>query len=1175
MAKHFFSVAQTEFGEGGIRAPESTSVVDHLAMPDKARSRPITLPIVCAVALIMAIAAGTSILLFHFRDRALADGERELTNTALILAEQSDQVFQAVDMVDKSIIEQMQSRGIISSEDFERQMSGQDMHLMLKDKISGLPYVASVSLFNSEGNLINFSRFWPIPALNVADQDHFKALKLDAHLTSVVSAPVLNQTTRTWHVYLARKITGPNGEFLGAVSGGLELKYFENFFGSIALGADSAIALFRRDGVLLVRHPRREAPGTSFAKGELFKNVLSHSDHGVVRLTSPIDGEERLIAGYVLAHYPVVVAVGKTVTAALADWQHEAKLLIGAGTLAAFVILVFSFLIARRLLRRDKQFKEWLGEQKVMLDTALNNMSQGVLMFDSTARLVLCNQRYIEMHDLSPEVVKPGCTLIDIINHRKATGSFAGDPQQYFSEVLGKIAEGKRTSRSIETKDGRTVHIVVEPMTNGWWISTHEDITDRRRAEIERDRIQKFLNTIIENVPAPIFVKEANERRYVLVNRAGENFWGASRAEMIGKTSHEVFPKKEADLITARDEELLRSDQPLFEERQILTPRNGIRSIVSKRLVVCDDDGTSRYVVGVIEDVTERKRAEQELDETRRFLNSIIENIPVAVVVKDAMTHQYVLVNRAFETMLDLSRRDLLGKTVFDIHRTKDAELIDRVDSESLLDNAGVYCQEIEVETPMRGSRVQATSRFVIRDIQGDARYLIAVIEDVTERKKSEQRIAFMAHHDALTGLDNRVAVAKKIEEAAARLRRWGEHFAVLLLDLDHFKDVNDTLGHSAGDELLREVATRLKACLRETDVLARLGGDEFAIIQAGETDQRQATSTLADRITDIIAKPFNINGTDVHIAVSIGIALAPDHAIDTDNLLKMADMALYSAKSAGRNGYRFYGTEMSVAASERQGLESDLRRAIAQDELELHYQPIIDTKTRKICGAEALIRWRHPTKGMILPDQFIPLAEETGLIVQIGEWVLLTACIEAATWPAGVKVSVNVSPVQLRKSNLPDVVMYALAQSGLPPERLELEITETALIESAADCLPALRQFKNLGIAIALDDFGTGYSSLSQLTMFPFDKIKIDKSFTQNLTRRAECAAIISATLTLAQSLDIATTAEGVETVQQYQLLRLAGVTSMQGYLFKRPTLATEIDFDSVYSAPGLEDAA
>jgi len=395
------------------------------------------------------------------------------------------------------------------------------------------------------------------------------------------------------------------------------------------------------------------------------------------------------------------------------------------------------------------------------------------------------------------------------------------------------------------------------------------------------------------------------------------------------------------------------------------------------------------------------------------------------------------------------------------------------------------------------------------------------------------------------------------------------------MLDLDRFKYVNDTLGHPAGDALLREVATRLNEFLRETDVLARLGGDEFAIIQGSEANQREAASALAGRILDLFVKPFTIEGNEVNIGTSIGVALAPEHATDADNLLKMADMALYRTKTAGRNGFRFFDLEMSKAASTRRDLEIELRHAIQNDELVLHYQPIIDTVTRRICGAEALVRWQHPIKGLIAPDRFIPLAEETGLITQIGEWVLHTACAEAATWPSDVKIAVNLSPVQFRKSNLPDVIMYALAQSGLPPERLELEITETALIESAADCLPALRQFKSLGIAVALDDFGTGYSSLGQLTMFHFDKIKIDKSFTQNMTKRAECAAIISATLTLAHSLGIETTAEGVETADQYRLLRLSGVTSLQGYLFKRPGPASNIEFEHIYGDLEMVDAA
>jgi diguanylate cyclase (GGDEF)-like protein/PAS domain S-box-containing protein len=693
-----------------------------------------------------------------------------------------------------------------------------------------------------------------------------------------------------------------------------------------------------------------------------------------------------------------------------------------------------------------------LAEQSMRLNAAVENMTQGLCMFDKDTRLVVCNELYGEMYRLPPELLKPGALHSDIIAHRVRNGILKGgqgnvEVQQQLS-ALSALSANTRSSRVDEHSDGKLIRVTRQPLEGGGWVATHDDITEQRRAE-------------------------------------------------------------------------------------------------------------------------------QELDETKRFLDSIIENIPLAVVVKDAKTRKFVLVNRAFEVMLDLSESELLGRTVFDFNNSKDAEFIDKGDSDTLQDSAGVNYSEYEVETRTHGPRIHATKRIVIHDGQGAPKYLIAVIEDVTERKKSEQRIAFMAHHDALTGLANRAAVAQKIEDAAARQRRWGDPFTVLLLDLDRFKHVNDTLGHSAGDALLRETATRLKAFLRETDVLARLGGDEFAIIQAGESSQREAASTLSERIIELIAKPFDIDGNEVNIGTSIGIALAPEHGTNPDSLLKMADMALYSAKSAGRNGYRFFDPDMGEAANARHALENELRRAIQQNELELYYQPIIDSKTRRICAAEALVRWRHPTKGMITPDKFIPLAEETGVIVQIGEWVMHTACADAAHWPAGVKVAINLSPVQFRKTNLSDMVMDALAKSGLPAERLEIEITETALIESAAECLPALHRFKSAGIAIALDDFGTGYSSLSQLTMFPFDKIKIDKSFTQNLTKRSECAAIISAALTLAQSLDIATTAEGVETDEQYRLLRMAGVTSLQGYLFKRPCPIAEIDFDYCYGGRVIADVA
>jgi len=442
----------------------------------------------------------------------------------------------------------------------------------------------------------------------------------------------------------------------------------------------------------------------------------------------------------------------------------------------------------------------------------------------------------------------------------------------------------------------------------------------------------------------------------------------------------------------------------------------------------------------------------------------------------------------------------------------------------------------------------------------------VSVHQDITQQKASEAKIAYLAHHDPLTGLLNRASLLENIDEYLARTRRHDEHFALLLLDLDRFKQVNDSYGHPAGDALLQQVADRLRSELRQTDALARLGGDEFAIIQAAEADPRAAACGLATRLIEVIARSFSIDRSEVSIGTSIGIAISSEQVTSAGRLMKMADLALYQTKAQGRNSFSFFADSLEEAATVRNALETDLRHAVAERAFVLYYQPVLNARTGLIDGAEALIRWPHQTHGFVAPDRFIPLAEESGLIGEIGQWVLRTACREAATWPAHTKVAVNISAVQLRDPMIVDYVICALAESGLPPERLELEITETALIDRGIECRVILRQFKALGVTIALDDFGTGYSSLSQLTMFPFDKIKIDKSFTSNMTSRADCAAVIAGVLALANSLEIATTAEGVETRQQYRLLKLAGVSSLQGYLIKRPGPASELDFETPF---------
>lgn len=441
------------------------------------------------------------------------------------------------------------------------------------------------------------------------------------------------------------------------------------------------------------------------------------------------------------------------------------------------------------------------------------------------------------------------------------------------------------------------------------------------------------------------------------------------------------------------------------------------------------------------------------------------------------------------------------------------------------------------------------------------AAYLWLASRNSLQLARANRRVLELAQTDILTGLPNRAFFLERLNDVNSRERQREGTFSVLMLDLDRFKNVNDSLGHAAGDELLRQVAGRLKSTLRSTDVLARLGGDEFAVIQAACDDQRSGSIELAARISKLVAEPFMLPGHRVEIGTSIGIALAPEHGDGEDELLKRADLALYRSKSAGRDCYTVYDEAMSADLEARNTLEGDLRDAIVRCQFEVHYQPFFDMQTGCRRGAEALVRWRHPTRGLIPPDQFIPLAEETGLIIPLGEWVIRRACDDAMSWPADIKVAVNLSPVQFKQAELFDMIKSALKNSGLPPERLEIEITESVLLERALENHAFIERLRGIGISLALDDFGTGYSSLGSLTAFPFNKIKIDKSFVADLTRNHKSTAIICSILTLAVGLDMSVTVEGVETREQYERLKAMGVNFAQGYLMGRPMPIDELE--------------
>jgi diguanylate cyclase (GGDEF)-like protein/PAS domain S-box-containing protein len=688
-----------------------------------------------------------------------------------------------------------------------------------------------------------------------------------------------------------------------------------------------------------------------------------------------------------------------------------------------------------------------------------------------------------------------------------------------------------------------------------------QEIEKYKSEEVSLRESQQIIAAMLDTVPARIFWKDKS-LVYLGCNAPFARDAGFFRPdEIIGKDDYQMGWREQADLYRADDRDVIETGRSklLIDEPQT-TPDGKKITLLTSKVPLRDSKGEVFGVLGTYMDVTERAQLEEQLETRTMQFDAALNNMAQGLLMYDR-DGKLVISNRRFAELFRLPwekwKAASLGATIQSTMR-----LIRKWTNVTEKNRAQVMAEVRSLLERRKGGHIvfERTDGRTFSSLTAPMANggFVVTFEDITEQRRTEAKISYMAHHDALTDLPNRVLFYEKLDELLARAPQTGS-FAVFSMDLDHFKSVNDTLGHPIGDKLLQTAAKRMRACIRDTDIVARLGGDEFAIVQAS-IKQPADTTLLAARLIDAVSAPYDLDGHQVVVGTSVGIAIAPDDGTVPDQLIKNADLALYRCKADGGNVYRFFEPQMDARMQERRALELDLRKALVNGEFTLNYQPIVNLKSGKITICEALIRWHQPERGSVPPLEFIPIAEETGLIVPIGEWVLGRACADAVEWPDEIAVAVNVSPVQFKSADFVDVVKNALAKSHLAASRLELEITELVLMQDSDGALAMLHQLKELGVSVAMDDFGTGYSSLGYLRSFPFDRIKIDQSFIRDLPKSKQSLAILRAVVGLGSSLNIATTAEGVETAHQLELLRSEGCTEVQGYFFSRPKPAAEV---------------
>ncbi len=1020
--------------------------------------------------------------------------------------------------------------------------------------MGNFPETAALRVFDAAGKLIYATDRNSAPTANIGDQPYFVQLRDQAEGGRAYSEVFATGENRHRTMAVLRRLTDGSGNFLGVAQAIVDLDLFQAAFKALGLAPGSLVAIFHLgDHKAIVSWPdlpdrlehsprSRNAIVKALASGRRVLALPSYQTH---------DDVLRFVSVRVLEEYPFYVMVAYSNDQIFGDW-HRRAIAVGIG---GILLMGISFYLVRRVVQAENKASDAavrMWAERDFAETLIDDTPSLIVVLDRFGQVIRFNRACREATGFDEGEVR-GRPFLDT--------SFRPEPGEPAGLALARLLQGRSVLRyedRLLTKNGdarlidwKATIIRNEAGEVDYVISAGQDVTERKRAEEGQRRLLQIIEAARDLIASTDVAG-----RVTYLNPVGRKLLGiAEDAAELGCIG-DFFPHETARWIV--DEALSTAAREGFweDETEFLT-RAGQRVPVWQVIVShTNDQGDLTHYSIIARDLTPWKRDEAEL----RLAASVYRNTTEGIMVTDE-TGTIVSVNPAFTHITGYFAEEAIGRNSrllkSDLH---DPDFYQRLWSDLLRKGhwqGQIWNRRKDGELYLEWltiTRIAGTDNQPLR--------YVAVFSDTTERYRHEERIRHLAYHDPLTGLPNRQLLQDRVEHAVAKAKRDGTALAVMFLDLDRFKVVNDTLGHNLGDLLLQEVATRISSCLRETDTVGRLGGDEFVILLEN-APPNSAVGGVAEKVLASIAAAFDLEGQEVHVSASIGIAIFPQDGEDAIVLMKNADTAMYQAKAQGRNEFLFFDTSMNAKAMARLGLENALRRALARGEFELHYQPKVCLRTRRICGLEALARWRSAERGIVAPGEFIPVAEETGLIGPLGDWVIGETCRQIAEWRdhglAVLPVAVNVSPAQLLKADLATRIQETCRRHDIDPGLLEIEVTEGSIMREPEAAVTALTCLRRIGVRVAVDDFGTGYSSLAYLKRLPIDVLKIDRSFVMEADRDAEDAEIVRTIVALGKSLKLLVIAEGVESESQLSILDHLGCSAAQGYLFGRPAPAAE----------------